>query len=173
MDTDATLSAYNIVNDYPEDELKRVIRDYGEERFAQRIARNICKYREEKKIEGTLELADIISSSIPGESRRKEKQHPAKRTFQAIRIEVNGELSSIRPSIEAVADRMDPGGRLAVITFQSLEDRIVKQTFATLVNPCTCPPDIPVCVCGKVPQVRLLNKKPITASDEEIGRAHV
>lgn len=168
MDRSAALSAYDVVNSYPELELCRVIYEYGEEKFAGRIARRIVERREEKPIETTLELSGIIENAIPEKNRRTEHKHPAKRTFQAIRIEVNGELSSIAPSIEAGIERLVPGGRAAVITFHSLEDRIVKNTFADAAKGCICPPDFPVCVCGIKPKVRLVSKKPILPSEEEL-----
>ena len=158
MDRSAALSAYDVVNSYPELELCRVIYEYGEEKFAGRIARRIVERREDKPIETTLELSGIIENAIPEKNRRTEHKHPAKRTFQAIRIEVNGELSSIAPSIEAGIERLVPGGRAAVITFHSLEDRIVKNTFADAAKGCICPPDFPVCVCGIKPKVRLVSK---------------
>lgn len=168
MDKSAALSAYDVVNSYPELELCRVIYEYGEEKFAGRIARRIVERREDKAIETTLELSGIIENAIPEKNRRTEHKHPAKRTFQAIRIEVNGELSSIAPSIEAGIERLVPGGRAAVITFHSLEDRIVKNTFADAAKGCICPPDFPVCVCGIKPKVRLVSKKPILPSEEEL-----
>ncbi len=168
MDRSAALSAYDVVNSYPELELCRVIYEYGEEKFAGRIARRIVERREDKPIETTLELSGIIENAIPEKNRRTEHKHPAKRTFQAIRIEVNGELSSIAPSIEAGIERLVPGGRAAVITFHSLEDRIVKNTFADAAKGCICPPDFPVCVCGIKPKVRLVSKKPILPSEEEL-----
>jgi 16S rRNA (cytosine1402-N4)-methyltransferase len=168
MDSSGAMSAHDVVNGYDERELFRVISEYGEEKFASRIAKNIVSYRENKEIETTLELADIIKNSIPVAARKKEAQHPAKRTFQAIRIEVNAELAVIKPSIEAAISRMAPGGRAAVITFHSGEDRIVKQTFAHLADPCECPRDFPVCVCGKKPQIKLLYKKPVLPSEEEL-----
>ena len=168
MDRSAALSAYDVVNSYPELELCRVIYEYGEEKFAGRIARRIVERREEKPIETTLELSGIIENAIPEKNRRTEHKHPAKRTFQAIRIEVNGELSSIAPSIEEGIERLVPGGRAAVITFHSLEDRIVKNTFADAAKGCICPPDFPVCVCGIKPKVRLVSKKPILPSEEEL-----
>jgi len=167
MDQSQTKSAYDVVNFYDERELTKIIRDYGEERFAQRIAGAICSRRAEKPIETTVELADIVSGAIPAAQRMKEAQNPARRTFQAIRIEVNGELDAIAPSIEAAVERLNPGGRLAVITFHSLEDRIVKETFRALASGCTCPPEFPVCVCGNKPKIRLLSKKPIIPADDE------
>ncbi len=167
MDKSAPLGAYEVVNGYPEEELARIISDYGEEKFASRIARNLVLARQTKKIETTSELCDIIIRSIPAGARHREAQHPAKRTFQAIRIEVNSELSAIAPSIETAIDRMNVGGRAVVITFHSGEDRIVKQTFSRLADPCECPKSFPVCVCGKKPKVKLINKKPILPSEEE------
>lgn len=167
MDQSQTRSAWDVVNTYDERELIRIIRDYGEEKFANRIAQFICRAREEKPVETTTELADIISQAIPAAQRRKEAQNPARRTFQAIRIEVNGELDAIAPSIEAAVERLNPGGRLAVITFHSLEDRIVKETFRKLSAGCTCPPEFPVCVCGNKPKIKLLSRKPIVPGDDE------
>ena len=168
MDQSAAFCAKDVVNGYSEGELTRVIRDYGEEKFAARVARVICERRAEKPIETTSELADIVYQAIPAAARHKENQHPARRTFQAIRIEVNGELDSIPPSLEEAIRRLAPGGRAAVITFHSLEDRITKQTFASLASGCTCPPNFPVCVCGKKPTIKILNKKPILPSEEEM-----
>ncbi|MBQ7600370.1 MAG: 16S rRNA (cytosine(1402)-N(4))-methyltransferase RsmH [Clostridia bacterium] len=168
MDTTGPVTAYDVVNGYGESELRRIIKDYGEERFAAQIAREICRARERKPIETTTELAGIISSAIPSKNRMTESQHPARRSFQAIRIEVNGELDSIAPSIRGAAGRLNPGGRLAVITFHSLEDRIVKECFRELSTGCTCPPEFPVCVCGKKPLVELMSKKPILPGREEL-----
>ncbi len=168
MDASSPLTAKDVVNGYSEKDLARIISDYGEERFASKIAHNVVKARESKDIETTSELVKIIESSIPTASRKREAQHPAKRTFQAIRIEVNAELTVIRPSIEAAVERMAPGGRIAVITFHSGEDRIVKQTLVHLADPCECPKSFPVCVCGKKPQVKLLGKKPILPSEKEL-----
>ena len=167
MDQTEARSAYDVINTYPEEELKRIIRDYGEERFAPRIASFIRAARETKPIETTTELAEIISRAIPTAQRMKEAQNPARRTFQAVRIEVNGELDAIAPSVTAACERLNPGGRMAVITFHSLEDRIAKETFRTLSTGCTCPPEFPVCVCGGKPKIRLLSHKPILPSDEE------
>ena len=169
MDQTAAFCARDVVNGYSEAELTRVIRDYGEEKFAARVARAICEKRAEKEIETTSELAQIVQQAIPAAARFKENQHPARRTFQAIRIEVNGELDSIPPSLEEAIRRLAPGGRAAVITFHSLEDRIAKQTFANLAAGCTCPPSFPVCVCGKKPTVKILNKKPILPSEAEMN----
>ena len=168
MDRSAEKSAYDVVNLYGEDELRRIIRDYGEERYASRIAARICEIRAAKPIETTTELAAIVTEAIPAAERRKEAQNPARRTFQAIRIEVNGELDAIEPSIQAAVERMNVGGRLAVITFHSLEDRIVKDVFRTLSTGCTCPPEFPVCVCGGKPKIRLLSKKPILPGADEL-----
>ena len=167
MDTEASLTAYDIVNKYPHGELCRIIRDYGEERFAASIASHIVKAREKAPVRTTLELADIIRASIPP-ANRADGPHPAKRTFQAIRIEVNRELTVIPPALNALIKALRPGGRLAVISFHSLEDRIVKQAFAAAAKGCTCPPEFPVCVCGKHPEIFAVNKKPITASAAEL-----
>ncbi|MBR6917280.1 MAG: 16S rRNA (cytosine(1402)-N(4))-methyltransferase RsmH [Clostridia bacterium] len=168
MDTSAPVSAADIVNGYDERELLRIISEYGEEKFASAVARAIVKRRETKRIETTLELSEIITNAIPAGARKKEAQHPAKRTFQAIRIEVNSELAEIAPSIESAIERMNKGGRAAVITFHSGEDRIVKQTFARLADPCECPKNFPVCVCGKRPTIKLLNRKPLLPSESEL-----
>ena len=168
MDRTATLDAAFVVNNYTEGELRRIISTYGEEKFAGKIAAAIVKKRSVKPIERTLELADVIKSAMPAAAKYKEAQHPAKRTFQAIRIEVNRELDVIRPSIEEAVRRLRRGGRAAVITFHSLEDRITKNTMASLAEGCTCPPEFPVCVCGNNPKVRLLTKKPILPTDGEI-----
>ncbi len=168
MDRSSGATARDVVNDYSESELCRVIRDWGEEKFFARIASAIVKAREEKPIETTLELAEIVANAIPAVARKKENQHPAKRTFQAIRIEVNDELNIIEPSLRCAVERLAPGGRAAVITFHSLEDRITKQTFKNLEKPCTCPSSFPVCVCGKKPEIKLVTKKPTIPSDEEL-----
>ena len=168
MDRSAALSAETVVNTYSETELFRIIRDFGEEKFASRIARRIVEAREISPILTTHELSAVIEKAIPEKNRRAENKHPAKRTFQAIRIEVNGELSTIAPSLTAGAERLAPGGRAAVITFHSLEDRIVKNTFVDLCKGCVCPPDFPVCVCGKKPSAVQITRKPIIPSDEEL-----
>ncbi len=168
MDRTSGLSAADIVNTYSEDDLRRIIRDYGEERFYGRVAAAIVNRRNEKPIETTIELADIVANAIPAAQRRKESQHPARRTFQALRIETNGELDAIEPSIRDAVSRMNPGGRLAVITFHSLEDRITKEVFKSLATGCTCPPEFPVCVCGGKPDIKLLSRKPILPTEEEI-----
>ena len=161
------LSARDIVNTYSVDELTRILREYGEERFAYKIARNIEKHREQAPIETTFQLVEIIKESIPAPARR-EGGHPAKRTFQAIRIAVNDELGSVDRMVREAVPRLNPGGRLAVISFHSLEDRIVKNALAAFAKGCTCPPDFPVCVCGKKPQVKLVNKKPIVSGAAEL-----
>lgn len=167
MDRSQRISAHEVVNGYTESELARILFDYGEEKLARQIARNIVRARSEKPIETTLELAKIVEDTYPAKTRWK-FGHPAKRTFQAIRIEVNDELSSLGEAVTAMARRLEKGGRMTVITFHSLEDRIVKSAFKELSLACTCPPDFPVCVCGKVQEVELVNKKPITASEEEL-----
>ena len=168
MDQSAALTAADVVNTYGEEQISRILSDYGEEKFARRIAAAIAKRRGEHPIETTTELAQLVSSAIPAGARHKEAQHPARRTFQALRIEVNGELRVIEPSIRAAVQRLRPGGRAAVITFHSLEDRIVKQVFQNLADPCECPPDFPVCTCGKVPLVKKVTKKPIVPSEDEL-----
>ena len=169
MNSEDTLDAKQIVNQWSYEELKRILYDYGEERYAPRIASAICKRREEKPIETTLELVDIIRGAMPAAALR-EKQHPAKRSFQAIRIAVNDELGSVERVMERAVPCLNPGGRLAVITFHSLEDRIVKNAMAKAAKGCTCPPEFPVCVCGKKPQVKLVTRKPIISGDEELER---
>lgn len=168
MDTDSPLSAYDVVNNYSEADLKRILYDYGEERFSPRIASAICKRRAEKPIETTYELTDIIKSAIPAAA-RADGPHPAKRSFQAIRIEVNAELDAINPLISSAASALVPEGRIAIISFHSLEDRIVKQAYKKLASGCTCPKDFPICVCGKKPTVKEITKKPILPSDEELN----
>lgn len=167
MNPDRPFSAYDVVNGYDEDELDRVIFTYGEERWARRIAQFIVKEREAKPIETTGELVDIIKKAVP-KGARKDGLHPAKRTFQAIRIEVNGELEVLQRAIDDVAARLAVGGRLCIITFHSLEDRIVKEAFRKQENPCICPPQFPVCVCGKKPLGRVITRKPILPSKEEL-----
>jgi len=167
MNPDDPLSAADVVNTYSEEALANLIFQYGEEKFARRIASDIVKKRTDKPIETTLELADLISAAIPPKFREKGGS-PAKRTFQAIRIEVNGELTIIPPVIRDITDCLTPGGRMAVITFHSLEDRLVKQSMSELAKGCTCPPDFPICVCGKKPQLTILTKKPILPGPEEL-----
>ena len=167
MNSQDSLTAYEVVNTWPQEELKRILFDYGEERYAPRIASAICRRREEKPIETTLELVDVIRSAMPPQALR-EKQHPAKRSFQAIRIAVNDELGSVEKAMRDAIPLLNPGGRLAVITFHSLEDRIVKNAMAEAAKGCTCPPNFPVCVCGKKPVVKLVSRKPIVATEEEL-----
>ena len=167
MDNRCTLSAYDVVNTYSEQELKRILFDYGEERFAPAIASAIVKRREKSPIETTAELSDIIKYAMPPAA-REGGHHPAKRSFQAIRIEVNCELDVIEPAIRDAVALLNKGGRIAIITFHSLEDRIVKQTFASLASGCTCPKDFPICVCGNKPKVKVVNKKPILPSKKEL-----
>ncbi len=167
MDDRANLTAYDVVNGYSHDEFTRIIRDYGEERYAARVASAIVREREKQPIKTTTELADIIKYTIPAANRR-EGPHPARRTFQAIRIEVNGELEELGAAIQRAHDMLAPGGVLAVITFHSLEDRIVKQTFRTFEHPCVCDPKAPICTCGRVPTARVLTKKPIVPGEEEL-----
>lgn len=166
MDRDQTVSAKDIVNTYPEAELARIIREYGEERYARSIARNIVKTRENRSIETTFQLVDIIRSSMPAKARNG-KGHPAKRTFQAIRIECNHELEVLREALDEIVDLLNDHGRLCIITFHSLEDRIVKISYRRNENPCTCPPDFPVCVCGKKTKGKVITKKPILPSEKE------
>ncbi len=166
MDRSAPLTAREVVNSWSLEELRRILYDFGEERYAPAIARAIAKRREQRPIETTLELVEVIKSAMPPAALR-EKQHPAKRSFQAVRIAVNGELDALPPMLRAAADKLRPGGRLAVITFHSLEDRIVKRTLRELAQGCTCPPSFPVCVCGKKPLVRL--DKPVTPSATEVA----
>lgn len=167
MDQSQPLTAQTVVNEWSQEELKRILYQYGEERYAPAIAAAIVRAREESPIETTLQLVEVIRSAMPAPALR-EKQHPAKRSFQAIRIAVNGELEALPPMLAAAADGLAPGGRLAVITFHSLEDRIVKQTLRTLATGCTCPPEFPVCVCGKKPKLKLITRKPVTAGPEEL-----
>ncbi len=167
MNRSDSLSAYQVVNTWSYEELKRILYDYGEERYAPKIAAAICSRREEKPIETTLELVDIIRSAMPAAALR-EKQHPAKRSFQAIRIAVNDELGSVEKVMRDAIDCLNPGGRLAIITFHSLEDRIVKLGMQDAAKGCTCPPSFPVCVCGKKPRVQIITRKPITSTEEEL-----
>lgn len=169
MNNEDVLTADTVVNTWSYEDLKRILYDYGEERYAPQIASHICRRRETAPIRTTLELVDVIRSAMPPAALR-EKQHPAKRTFQAIRIAVNDELSSVEKVMADAIPRLAPGGRLAVITFHSLEDRIVKMAMANASRGCTCPPSFPVCVCGKKPQVKLISRKPIVSGDEELER---
>ena len=169
MDPSDPLTAYEVVNSWPQEELRRILFAYGEERYAPLIAAAIVRRREQAPIESTLALVDVIRSAMPQKALR-EKQHPAKRSFQAIRIAVNDELGAVDAVMRRAIDRLKPGGRLAVITFHSLEDRIVKNAMAEAVRGCTCPPEFPVCVCGKKPKLKLIARKPITAGEEELER---
>ncbi len=168
MDQSEALTARTVVNEWPQEEIRRILFQFGEERYAPAIAAAIVRAREKAPIETTLELVDIIRSAMPAHALR-EKQHPAKRSFQAIRIAVNDELSAADRLIQAAVPALAPGGRLAIISFHSLEDRIVKNAFAAFAKGCTCPPDFPVCVCGKKPVIRLVNKKPIVSGEEELN----
>ena len=167
MNQDASYNAYEVVNTMSEDDLYQIIKEYGEERWAKRIANFIVKERSEKPIETTYELVEVIKKAIP-QGARKDGPHPAKRTFQAIRIAVNRELEIIEPTIRDIVEKLSSGGRLCIITFHSLEDRIVKHAFKTLEDPCTCPRNIPVCVCGKKPVAKVITRKPILPSEEEV-----
>lgn len=167
MDLSAQFNAYDVINGYEERELAAIIRDYGEERFAGRIARAVARERNKRPIQSTCELAQVIKAAIPAANRR-EGPHPARRTFQAVRIEVNGELKGLGEAVTDAARLLSPGGVLAVITFHSLEDRIVKQAFRTMENPCICSPKAPVCVCGRKSEARVLTKKPLTATEREL-----
>ena len=167
MDTTAALTAREVVNTWSEEELRRILQDYGEERWAPRIARTIVQAREKAPVETTGQLAELIRRAMPASALR-EKQHPAKRSFQAIRIAVNGELEELPPMLDAAARRLRTGGRLAVITFHSLEDRIVKQKLRALATGCICPPEFPVCVCGRKPALRLIGRKPVTPGPAEL-----
>ena len=167
MNGEDTLDAETVVNTWPQEELKRILYTYGEERYAPQIAAAICRKRAQAPIKTTLELVDVIRSAMPAAALR-EKQHPAKRSFQAIRIAVNDELGAVERIMSDAIDLLNPGGRLAIITFHSLEDRIVKNGMAEAAKGCVCPPSFPVCVCGKKPRVKLISRKPITASDGEL-----
>lgn len=167
MNREDTLSAYDVVNSYSETELYRIIKEYGEDNFAKRIAKFIVQRREKESIKTTGELVEIIRGAIP--MKFQKEGHPAKRTFQAIRIEVNRELQILNKAVEDSINRLNVGGRIAIITFHSLEDRIIKNKFKNLENPCTCPPDFPICVCGKKPYIKIITKKPIDPSEEEMN----
>lgn len=168
MDLDAPLTAYEVVNSWSYEELRRILFDYGEERYAPAIAKAIVRTRETAPIETTLELVDVIKGAMPSAALR-EKQHPAKRSFQAIRIAVNGELDALPPMLSAAVEALNPQGRLAVITFHSLEDRIVKKAMQNMARGCTCPPEFPVCVCGKKPKLKVLTRKPIVSGEAELN----
>ena len=168
MDQTASLTARDVVNGWSQEELKRILWQYGEERYSGLIAAAILRRREQAPIETTVELADIIRDAMPAKARR-EKQHPAKRSFQAIRIAVNDELGEVERMLDSALDLLNPGGRLAVISFHSLEDRLVKTAYGGWAKGCTCPPDFPVCVCGKTPKVKLVGKKPIISGEAELN----
>ena len=168
MDRSAALTARDVVNSWSQDELKRILWQYGEERYAGPIAAAVVRERGQAPIETTGRLADAIRAAMPAKARR-EKQHPAKRSFQAIRIAVNDELGEVERLLACALDLLNPGGRLAVISFHSLEDRLVKTAYAEWAKGCTCPPDFPVCVCGKTPRARLVGRRPITAAEEELA----
>lgn len=167
MDRSTGITAYDVVNGWSREELRRILYDYGEERYAPQIASAIERRRNQKPVETTLELVDIIRSAMPPQALR-EKQHPAKRSFQAIRIAVNDELGAVEKVMKDAIPCLNPGGRLAVITFHSLEDRIVKSAMQAKAKGCTCPPEFPVCVCGKKPEVKIISRKPITSTEEEL-----
>ena len=168
MDRTAALDAHQVVNQWSYEELRRILYDFGEERYAPAIAKAICRTRETAPIETTLQLVDVIKSAMPPQALR-EKQHPAKRSFQAIRIAVNGELDALPPMLNAACNHLNTGGRLAVISFHSLEDRIIKRTMQELATGCTCPPSFPVCVCGKKPRMKLVQRKPIVPDETELN----
>lgn len=167
MNSEDSLTAEEVVNTWPKEELARILFEYGDERYSRKIADAICRRREEKPIRTTFELVDIIKGAMPAAALR-EKQHPAKRSFQAIRIAVNDELGSVERLMEDAVDLLNPGGRLCIITFHSLEDRIVKLGMAKAAKGCTCPPEFPVCVCGKKAKVNIISRKPIVSTDEEL-----
>ena len=167
MDRTAALDARQVVNQWPYEELRRILYDFGEERYAPAIAKGICRARETAPIETTLQLVDVIKSAMPAPALR-EKQHPAKRSFQAVRIAVNDELGSVERMLRRAVPRLNKGGRLAVISFHSLEDRIIKKTMQELATGCTCPPNFPVCVCGKKPKMKLISRKPIVPGEAEL-----
>ena len=167
MDRSEDFTAWNVVNEWSRDELRRILFEYGEERYAPQIAAAIERRREEKPIDTTLELVDVIKSAMPGKALR-EKQHPAKRSFQAIRIAVNQELKAVEDMLACCDELLNVGGRICVITFHSLEDRLVKRAFLDKAKGCTCPPDFPVCVCGNKPKLKIITRKPITAGEEEL-----
>lgn len=169
MNPDDGFTAYDVVNGYTERELTQILYKWGEEKFASRISSFIVNEREKKPIETTFELVEIVKSAIPAKA-RETGHHPCKRTFQAIRIEVNHELDSIEPAITGIIKNLNQGGRIAVITFHSLEDRIAKQTFANHAKGCVCPPDFPVCVCNNKPEIQIITRKPVTASEDELDR---
>lgn len=168
MDQSGGMTAAEVVNQWPQEELRRILYQYGEERYAPQIAAAIVRRRQDRPIQTTMELAQIVREAMPARA-LKEKQHPAKRSFQAIRIAVNDELGELPPMLRAAEKNLKPGGRLAVITFHSLEDRIVKRELQALATGCTCPPEFPVCVCGKKPKMKLITRKPIVSGEEELN----
>ena len=169
MDQSQSLSARVIVNEWSEAEIARILKEYGEENWAAQIARVLCDRRKKQPIDTTAQLVDIIDAAIPRKLREKDGSHPARRTFQALRIAVNDELAPLSQAIRDFVDLLSPGGRLCVIAFHSLEDRVVKNTFRELNDPCVCPKSFPVCVCGRKPSIRLITRKPITASEQELS----
>lgn len=171
MDSKSPFSAYDIINGYSESEIERIISEYGEERWAKRISQFIVQFRSQKPVETTFELVDIIKRAVP-QGARKNGPHPAKRTFQAIRIEVNGELSILKKAIEDMIDTLSDRGKICIITFHSLEDRIVKDTFKNAENPCICPVDFPICICGKKSKGKVITRKPILPSQLELSENH-
>jgi 16S rRNA (cytosine1402-N4)-methyltransferase len=170
MDRSQALTARTIVNDWPEGEIARILRDYGEENWSRHIARVLCDRRKAKPLETTGDLVSIIDAAIPKKFRAKDGGHPARRSFQALRIAVNDELAPLEAALRNLTALLQPGGRLCVISFHSLEDRVVKTTFRDLANPCVCPPDSPMCVCGKVPVARLVTRKPVSPTEAELSR---
>lgn len=169
MDPDQPFSARDLVNQWSQEDIARVLRDYGEEKWAAQIARVLCDRRQSHPIQTTAQLVDIVDAAIPKKVRARDGSHPARRTFQALRIAVNDELAPLEQALRDLAELLVPGGRLCVIAFHSLEDRVVKNTFRSLADPCTCPKNLPVCVCGKTPTVRLITRKPITATPQELA----
>ena len=169
MDPDQPFSARDLVNQWSQEDIARVLRDYGEEKWAAQIARVLCDRRQSRPIQTTAQLVDIVDAAIPKKVRARDGSHPARRTFQALRIAVNDELVPLEQALRDLAELLVPGGRLCVIAFHSLEDRVVKNTFRSLADPCTCPKNLPVCVCGKTPTVRLITRKPITATPQELA----
>ena len=169
MDPDQPFSARDLVNQWSQEDIARVLRDYGEEKWAAQIARVLCDRRQSHPIQTTAQLVDIVDAAIPKKVRARDGSHPARRTFQALRIAVNDELAPLEQALRDLAELLVPGGRLCVIAFHSLEDRVVKNTFRSLADPCTCPKNLPVCVCGKTPTVRIITLKPITATPQELA----
>ncbi len=168
MDRSQALTARLIVNEWPEDEIARILRDFGEENWSRHIARVLCDRRTKKSVETTGDLVAIIDAAIPKKFRSKDNSHPARRTFQALRIAVNDELEPLDAALRDLVSILAPGGRLCVISFHSLEDRVVKNAFRSLANPCVCPPDSPICVCGRLPEIKVVTRKPISASETEL-----